>query len=551
MNKKELTQWKHLCILVKPYIKKLILLILVMIFASGLNILIPLLQQNIIDLGIVKKDINIVVQLFVQLVIIYLALTGINILQNYLQSSISINICKDLELAVFEHALKLKVGIIKEKGLYKIVKDVDNYIQSIADLTGGQTTQILIEIFKFFGIFIALLALSWKVTLYLLLLIPIRLLVTHYTSKLVKRNSEKSFCVQKEMHRWEENIYNSFIELKLWNLVKKKVEEYSEMLKERNYCVMQQSIFTGLDSSLGSCIQQIIINSIYVLGGYFIIDDKITLGTLITFVTYSAYILQPISLVSYLKMIISKVAPEFEEYKKFLLLEEEKDDSSNLFPEGDIYISFEDVSFKYDDKSIFSNICFTLKKGDIVAITGENGAGKSTLINLILRLYEPTSGEILLNGININQISLEDYRDKISVVPQVTNLFAGSIEENINILGAYVNGFDENETKLFSFINNLENGVQSQVGSQSSLLSGGEKQKISLLRALRKEAKILILDEPTSNYDCKSEEDFKKLLMSIQYDIIILVTHNSALLSLANKEIHLTNGILKCKEKRR
>jgi len=525
-----------------------------MISVTGLNILVPLLQQIIVDDGIMKNDLATVGRLLIGLMVVYLLISIIEIAQNYVQTYISLNVSKDLEVSVFNHALRLKVECIKEKGLYKIIKDVDNYVQSVADLTGGQTVQVFIELFKFVGIFIALFLLSWKVTIYLLLLIPLRLIITHFTSKQVRKNSEESFAIQKYIHQWEDDVYNVFTEIKLWNLIGTKTNEYQKLIKKRNKKVILHYLLSGIDTTLGSGLQQLVISSLYLLCGFFIVSDEMTIGILFTFITYSYYILQPISLISYLKIIISKIAPEYAEYQRFISLEEEEDkniENTVQFPSPieNLKITFNNVSFKYNDKMVLRNVNFEVNSGDVVVIKGENGSGKSTIIDLLLRFYYPCDGDIRINDININKINLESYRENLSVVSQFSNLFTGTIEDNLSMFGKYSYSEHLVDNNLFDFFGNLEKGIKNKIGSKSSLLSGGEKQKVSLLRSLAKRSRILILDEPTSNFDKKSEELFKDLIKSIDCDIVILVTHSEDISEIANKTIYLNNGEIICSVK--
>lgn len=178
---------------------------------------------------------------------------------------------------------------MKEQGIYKIVKDTDRYVQSVIDLTGGKTIQILVELFKFVGIFIALLMLDWKITLYLLATIPLRIIITKILSSSVEKNSEKSCSVQKYIHGWEDNIYNSFLQIKIWNLVEMKAKEYNKLLESRNKIVKKHFFITGIDSAIGNSFMQIVINTLYLFCGILIIKSDMTVGTMLTFISYSGF----------------------------------------------------------------------------------------------------------------------------------------------------------------------------------------------------------------------------------------------------------------------
>ena len=192
---------------------------------------------------------------------------------------------------------------------------------------------------------------------------------------------------------------------------------------------------------------------------------------------------------------------------------------------------------------IIDQLNIELQAGDIVAVIGENGAGKSTFINLILRLYTPCRGQILINNINIDNINIHSYRENICTVLQTDDLFKGTIEDNITVYKRYNLPMELLNLNLFSFINKYHSGIDTKIESKSSGVSGGEKQKIALLRALTKSGRILVLDEPTSNYDQESEEEFIKLISELKYDIIIIVTHSEKIVNIANKVIKLEKRI--------
>ena len=541
----DLSQWKHLKIMLKPHTKKICVIIFLMLLISGLNILIPFYQQKIVDDGIMNNDLYLIIKLLLCIIAIFLLSGIITVIQNYLQADISLQVSQKLEVSIFEHALNLKYKYIQENGIYKIVKDVDKYVQSIMDLTGGKTIQIFVELFKFVGILIALLTLNWKITVYLLATVPLRVMITKILSNCVKRNSEKSCLIQKFIHRWEDDIYNSYLQIKLWNLIEYKTKEYNKLLGERNKKVKNHFFITGIDSAIGNNFMSIIINTLYLICGIFVIDNDITVGTMFAFISYSAYLLQPISLISYLKIIVSKIKPEFETYKSFISLEEENESrQTNEFPKSDkVNMSFKNVSFKYNEKMIIDQLNIELQAGDIVAVIGENGAGKSTFINLILRLYTPCRGQILINNINIDNINIHSYRENICTVLQTDDLFKGTIEDNITVYKRYNLPMELLNLNLFSFINKYHSGIDTKIESKSSGVSGGEKQKIALLRALNKSGLILVLDEPTSNYDQESEEEFIKLISELKYDIIIIVTHSEKIVNIANKVIKLEKRI--------
>lgn len=196
-----------------------------------------------------------------------------------------------------------------------------------------------------------------------------------------------------------------------------------------------------------------------------------------------------------------------------------------------------------DHRSILQDLNFEIRRGEKVAIVGENGSGKTTLLNLLLGLCRATSGEILIDGIPIQEYNIEAYRKKISAVLQDVHLFGGSVRENILLDEEAL--FDPNRQPPFctEAVNRLEKQFDTQVGSDGAKLSGGEKQKVALLRALNRRAEILILDEASANYDKESEEAFHLFIREhTDYGFYFIVTHRKEILAYADKVICLSHG---------
>ena len=206
----------------------------------------------------------------------------------------------------------------------------------------------------------------------------------------------------------------------------------------------------------------------------------------------------------------------------------------------------ENVSFVVDDKKILDEISFTINKGEKVAIWGENGSGKTSIINLLLGFISPSSGSILIDGIDLKDMNIESYRDNISVVTQNTKLFNRSIYENIDPQSNYS---EQEMVELLmefdiqNFSNRLKRENNEKIGTNGNKLSGGEKQKLSLLRAYLKNGTILILDEPTSNYDEESKKAFDRVIKKkTNNKILIIITHNRDVLKEMDRIIKISNG---------
>jgi ABC-type multidrug transport system fused ATPase/permease subunit len=231
-------------------------------------------------------------------------------------------------------------------------------------------------------------------------------------------------------------------------------------------------------------------------------------------------------------------------------------DSQNLFQNlNKINIEFKDVSFSYfaqdnvrENENVLKNINLQINDGDQIALIGSSGSGKSTLIKLIPRLYEVNSGEILLNGQNIKQISLQTLRELIAFVPQDPFLFSGSLRENLLI--AKPNATDQELQKSLSlakvdFLDLIPGGLDGQISERGQSLSGGQRQRLGIARAFLKNSPLLILDEPTSSLDKQSEDLINQSLQELMKNkTVILVTHKTDSIKHFSRIIEMSNGII-------
>jgi ATP-binding cassette subfamily B protein len=289
---------------------------------------------------------------------------------------------------------------------------------------------------------------------------------------------------------------------------------------------------------------EILSTLLYIVGANLVFDLQLSVGSVFAFVTYSAYVTGPISAILNIGYLLSGIIPSTKRYYEFMGLQEETDNgkiTESVY--GDIKI--ENVSFAYvEDKFVLRNADIVFAKGSKNALIGRNGSGKSTIINLLTRIYEPTSGTILLNGVDIFKISLQEYRNMVSVVSQQTYLFNDTIRNNICL---YKQVSDEEiiaackDSGLEEFLQEV--ALDYKVGQNGAMLSGGQKQKIAFARALIHNKPIIIFDEATSNTDAYSEQQINGLLHTRLKDkTVIIISHKKEILNEVDQIIILEEG---------
>ena len=288
------------------------------------------------------------------------------------------------------------------------------------------------------------------------------------------------------------------------------------------------------------------------VGSFYVMDQKITIGELLSFYAIVGYFTGPIGRLVGANVQIQNALIAADRLFEIMDLEnEEVEQTSSLTKVQMGDITFENVSFRYGTrKEVFQNFSARFKQGEVTAIVGESGSGKSTLVSLIQKLYPIDEGQLFIGKQNLRYVSGDSLKEWISVVPQHIDLFAGNVLDNIAV-GEFVPDMDRvisicQSIGILSFIEQLPHGFQTYLGEHGAALSGGEKQRIAIARALYQQPEILILDEATSSLDSHAEQYIKNTicLLKEKQKTILLIAHRLSTVVQADKIIVMKNGKL-------
>jgi ATP-binding cassette subfamily B protein/subfamily B ATP-binding cassette protein MsbA len=289
---------------------------------------------------------------------------------------------------------------------------------------------------------------------------------------------------------------------------------------------------------------------ILVVGGWHVLDGRLSIGTLLVVIAYLAAVYDPISEIARTTGLLQQAVVSARRVREILALTPEALDEPLALKASEVkgHLRFEQVGFSYcDQRPVLDEINFEAHPGELVAIVGLTGAGKTTIANLIPRFFRPESGQILLDGVNINEYALRSLRSRIALVPQAPILFSGTIADNIrygrlNATDAEIEGAAKS-AHADEFIRRLPQGYATLVAEAGATLSGGERQRLGIARALLKEAPILILDEPTSAVDALSEQAVFDALRRVRFNhTTLVIAHRLSTIRDADRILVLQKG---------
>ena len=535
---------RKLLALLKDYTKIISIIFGCLLISTVLNLCVPLLSRRIMDDGFIGGNKELLIKLVLCSLMVYLVISVIDIIKEKNRINISAKIQYSLSEQAFSHLMKMKASYFNNKNYAEILNNINVDIGNMTSSADEGVFFVVTQAFSMTGGVIGLFILNWRMTILVLLFIPIKYVVMKKFAKQRKKVMDDFINDSQKYARWFGDTIGGVREVKLFGILNYKHAEFSQKQSKVVERQKKLNILSQWNNIIDTTLVQILVTVIYIIGANLVFKFQLSVGSVFAFITYSAYVTGPISAILNIGYLLSGIIPSTKRYYEFMNLQEETDKGKLIKPEfGNLKL--EEVFFSYEtDKPILTDVNIEIPKGSKTVLIGKNGSGKSTIINLLTRMYEPTAGQIKLKGVNIFEITLESYRNMISVVSQQIYLFNDTIRNNICIYKKVSDEVIETACKdsgLEDFLKEVS--LDYVVGQNGAMLSGGQKQKIALARALVHDKPIIIFDEVTSNTDVYSEHQINGLLHTrLKEKTVIIITHKQEILQDVDQIVMLKDG---------
>lgn len=463
----------------------------------------------------------------------------------------SVLLARNLREQLFRHFTQMSPSFYQKRRVGDLMAHATNDLQAVQQ-TAGAGVLTLVDSIATGGFVIAAMAITvnWKLTLIVLLPLPLMAYMTNFYGKLMHKRfhgAQEAFSSLND--KTQESISGMKV-IKTFGQEQEDVEDFKRLSRK----VVDENIHVAKVDSLFDPTISAIIGICYMLavgfGAYFVVNGEMTIGDLVAFTTYLGLLVWPMLAFGWLFNIVERGRASYDRIRMLLAVEPEVEDRVGAIdrrPQGDIQFALEKFQFTGDERAALHNIHFTIRRGETLGIAGKTGSGKSAILRLLLREFDQYEGDVLFDGIPINQYKKQRLREAIGYVPQDHFLFSTTVAGNIAFARPQATMEEIHQAAKLAHIHEdilqFTNGYQTIVGERGVSLSGGQKQRISIARALMMKPELLILDDSLSAVDAKTEEAILDSLKKTRTgETTIITSHRLSAIQHAHQIVVMENG---------
>ena len=534
----------------KPFRKKILISLVISVAVGGLSTSPIPLVKIAFDEVFSGKDFFLLSIIPPAVFVLYLCKGGLTYLQNIIILRVSCDLVVEFRLRMFAHVHNLPYGFFEKvttgELMSRVVSDVHVMIPSLARFAKDALKNLVM----FVGLLSWLFYLNWQWAIASIIFIPLAIIPISIIAKRLRSLGKKGNETMAEMNSTILESFSGIKTIRAFDL--EKIEKKKYYRQAHKYLALwRKSVKYGqLTSPVMEVLGVTVGTGLFWYGGYQVLMGQLSQGEFFAFMLAMFMMYGPLRglMGSYAGLQGTLAAAE----RVFWLLDQEKEsvkDGTQEIKGFDDCIEYQNVSFKYPTRNIkvLDNINLTVQKSEVLAIVGMSGAGKTTMVDLLFKFFKVTSGKILIDGVDISEISIKSLRANLALVNQETFLFNDTIWNNISF--GYPGATDDQILKaaeaarVTAFVNKMYDGFETVIGERGVMLSGGQRQRISIARAILRNAPILVLDEATSSLDSESEKLVQEALANLmEHRTTIVIAHRLATIKHADKIVVMEHG---------